>query len=222
MQPEVITIMYFNDRKDAGEQLAARLSAYEGQEAVVLALPRGGVPVAAQIAERLGLPLDLLVVRKIGIPWQPEVAMGAVIDGEQPVVVRNEDMLRHGHVTEADFEAVAERELSEIERRKSTYLRERPAADLTGRTVIVVDDGVATGATIKAALRGLKKKLPGKTILAIPVADPRTVEALQELVDVLVCLHSPEGFSSVGAHYGDFDQLSDDEVVEILARHRAL
>ncbi|MFC6658116.1 phosphoribosyltransferase [Roseibium salinum] len=165
--------MLFDDRIDAGRQLAAKLSEYQGKDVVVLALPRGGVPVAEQVADRLGAPLDLLLVRKIGVPWQPELAMGAVIDGSKPVIVRNEDVIRIARVSEDDFEATARSELKEIERRKQRYIGGRASVDVAGRTAIVVDDGVATGATVRAAIRGLRKREPAKIVLAVPVAARR-------------------------------------------------
>lgn len=211
--------MLFDDRIDAGRQLAAKLSQYEGKDAVVLALPRGGVPVAEQVADRLGAPLDLLLVRKIGVPWQPELAMGAVIDGSEPVIVRNEDVIRIARVSEDDFEATARSELKEIERRKQRYIGGRASVDVAGRTAIVVDDGIATGATVRAAIRGLRKREPAKIVLAVPVASPDAAEALAQEVDDIVCLHAPAGFHAIGQFYRQFDQLSDDEVIGILATH---
>ncbi|MCX2721489.1 phosphoribosyltransferase [Roseibium salinum] len=211
--------MLFDDRIDAGRQLAAKLSEYQGKDVVVLALPRGGVPVAEQVADRLGAPLDLLLVRKIGVPWQPELAMGAVIDGSKPVIVRNEDVIRIARVSEDDFEATARSELKEIERRKQRYIGGRASVDVAGRTAIVVDDGVATGATVRAAIRGLRKREPAKIVLAVPVAAPDAAEALAQEVDDVVCLHAPAGFRAIGQFYRQFDQLSDDEVIGILATH---
>ena len=148
--------MPFRDRRDAGARLAAELAGYKAESPVVLALPRGGVPVAAEIATALDAPLDLILVRKIGVPFQPELAMGAVVDGEQPTVVRNEDVIALAGISEAAFQAVCDAELAEIERRRRAYVGERPPVAIAGHTVIVVDDGLATGATMKAALRALK------------------------------------------------------------------
>lgn len=209
--------MPFANRAEAGTRLADALDAYSGTDVVVLALPRGGVPVAAEIASRLGAPLDLLIVRKIGVPSQPELAMGAVVDGAAPVVVRNDDVIRAAGVTQAEFARVRDRELAEIERRRARYLAGRSPVEVGGRTLIVVDDGVATGATVRAALRGLRAKDPREIVLAIPVAPPDTVARLEEEADRVVCLEQPSPFWSIGEHYRDFSQLSDEEVIETLA-----
>lgn len=209
--------MSFVDRTEAGRRLAEALDAYVGKEAVVLALPRGGVPVAAEVASRLGAPLDLLIVRKIGVPYQPELAMGAVVDGEAPVVVRNEDVIRKADITRAEFDRVCDHELAEIERRRARYLAGRQPVDIVGRTVIVVDDGIATGATVRAAIRGLRRKKPAEIVLAVPVAPPDTVAMLETEADRVVCLEQPSFFQAIGLHYRDFRQVSDEEVIATLA-----
>lgn len=217
--------MSFRDRTDAGQRLAAALIGYRSQQPVVLALPRGGVPVAVPIAAALGAPLDLLLVRKIGVPWQPELAMGAVVDGAKdgarPIVVRNEEVIGRAGVEPADFDAVRDRELAEIERRRRLYLGDRPRAEIAGRVVIVVDDGVATGATTRAALRSLAVRKPQKIVLAVPVGPADTIAMLHQEVDELICLEVHEQFRAIGLHYDDFSQVSDDEVRHLLAQTTA-
>ena len=208
--------MTFNDRCEAGRKLAEALRHYRGKDAVVLALPRGGVPVAAEVAASLDAPLDLLLVRKVGVPWQPELAMGAVIDGDEPITVRNEDIIGLANVTDADFEAAAKAELAEIERRRKRYIGERPRPAIKDRVAIIIDDGIATGATVRAAIRGLRRKEPKKIVLAVPVAPPDTVDALRDEVDELVCLEAPEMFRAISLHYREFRQVSDAEVTRIL------
>ena len=210
--------MSFTDRRDAGQKLAAALAAYANQHVVVLALPRGGVPVAAEIAAALQAPLDLVLVRKIGLPQQPELAMGAVVDGGHPLVVRNEDVIALGGIDQAEFEAVCRHELAEIERRRQRYLGDRPRVDVTGRVTIVVDDGIATGATTRAALRATRMRHPCKLVLAVPVAPTESLAAMREEADEVVCLENYESFGALGYYYADFHQISDREVIETLAR----
>jgi len=211
-------MMAFRDRSDAGHRLAMALSSYKGRSAVVLALPRGGVPVAAEVAEALDAPLDLVLVRKIGVPTQPELAMGAVVDGAAPIVVRNEEVIELSGTTADEFDAVCARELEEIERRRKLYLGERSRAPITGQVVIVVDDGIATGATTRAALQAIRNRKPKELVLAVPVAPSDTIERMRGEVDALVCLETPELFGAIGYFYRDFRQVSDEEVVEILKR----
>jgi putative phosphoribosyl transferase len=213
--------MPFHNRKDAGRKLAAALAGYKDRKSVVLALPRGGVPVAAEVAAALGAPLDIVLVRKIGVPFQPELAMGAVTDGNAPMVVRNEDVVRMAGVSEEEFKAVCESELAEIERRRQRYLGERNAVNVEGRPAIVVDDGIATGATIRAALRAMRMRNPSSLVLAVPVAPTESLAALRGEVDELVCLESYENFGAIGYYYSDFRQVSDEEVIETLARFPA-
>jgi len=213
--------MTFNDRREAGRKLAEALRHYRGKDAVVLALPRGGAPVAAEVAAALDAPLDLLLVRKVGVPWQPELAMGAVIDGAEPITVRNEDIIGLASVTDADFDAAAQRELEEIERRRKKYIGERPRPAIKDHVAIIIDDGIATGATVRAAIRGLKRKNPEKVVLAVPVAPPSTVEELREETDELVCLEAPEMFRAISLYYRSFEQVSDAEVTRILDSARA-
>ncbi len=152
--------MPFDDRVDAGRKLAAALAGYKNQQPLILALPRGGVPVAAEVAAELDAPLDLILVRKIGVPFQPELAMGAVVDGGSPIVVRNEDVIREAEIGELEFNTIRDRELAEIERRRLRYLGARERAEVAGRTAIVIDDGIATGATTRAALRATRARQP--------------------------------------------------------------
>lgn len=211
--------MPFIDRIDAGRQLAKALARYKAQRPVVLALPRGGVPIAAEVATALDAPLDLILVRKIGVPFQPELAMGAVVDGAEPVIVRNEEVIQLCGVSETDFNAIRDEQLAEIERRRKLYLGDRPHPQLSGRTVIVVDDGIATGATTRAALRAIRMRKPSKLVLGVPVAPTETLKKLREEADDTVCLEDYEEFGAIGLFYSDFRQVSDTEVIEILARH---
>jgi putative phosphoribosyl transferase len=210
--------MPFANRTEAGRRLAQALRRYTKQHAVVLALPRGGVPVAAQVAAALHAPLDLILVRKIGVPMQPELAMGAVVDGATPMVVRNEDVIQLAGVDEAKFKAVCEQELSEIERRRQRYLAGRDRIEVAGRIVIIVDDGIATGATTRVALRATRARKPKRLVLAVPVAPTESLAAMQAEADEVVCLEDYESFGAIGYYYSDFRQISDQEVIATLAR----
>jgi predicted phosphoribosyltransferase len=210
--------MGFEDRGDAGRRLAAALAAYKDEHPRILALPRGGVVVAAQVAAALDAPLDLILVRKIGVPSQPELAMGAVVDGEEPLIVRNEDVVRIAGVTQVEFKSVCERELAEIERRRRRYLGARERLDIGGKVAIVIDDGIATGATTRAALAAARTRGPRKLILAVPVAPTDTLARMREIADDVVCLEPHDEFGAIGFFYSDFRQTSDREVIEILAR----
>ena len=211
--------MPFIDRTDAGRQLAKALARYKAQRPVVLALPRGGVPVAAEVAAVLDAPLDLILVRKIGVPFQPELAMGAVVDGGKPVIVRNEDVISLTGVSEQEFNATCDQQLAEIERRRKLYLGDRPHPQIAGRTVIVVDDGIATGATTRAALQAIRMRKPSKLVLAVPVAPTESLKGLRGEADEIICLEDYEDFGAIGLFYSDFAQVSDTEVIEILASH---
>lgn len=210
--------MPFQDRTEAGQKLAKALSPYAGQHPVILALPRGGVPVAAEVAAALDASLDLVLVRKIGVPFQPELAMGAIVDGANPLIVRNEDVICSAGVDEADFKAVCDKELAEIERRRRRYLGNRPRVDIAGRTAIVVDDGIATGATTRAALRATRMRDPKILVLAMPVAPTDSIAALREEADEIVCLEDHTFFGAIGLYYRDFRQVSDEQVMDILKR----
>jgi len=211
--------MPFSNRTEAGRKLAKALAFYKEQHPVILALPRGGAPVAAEIATALEAPLDLVLVRKIGVPFQPELAMGAVIDGQEPLVVRNEQVIRMAEINESEFDAIRDRELEEIERRRKLYLGSRPHPELKGQTVIIVDDGIATGATIRVALRAIRMRKPRKLILAVPVAPTQSLDELRTEADEIVCLEDYEDFGAIGLYYSDFRQISDAEVIELLAQH---
>jgi putative phosphoribosyl transferase len=210
--------MPFRDRSNAGQKLANALKGYEGQDPVILALPRGGVPVAAEIAASLRAPLDVILVRKIGAPLQPELAMGAVVNGAVPIIVRNEDIIREAMVTEADFSRVCDLELAEIARRRRRYLGDRKPIDVKDRVAIIVDDGIATGATTRAALRATRMRKPKKLVLAVPVAASNSLRELMREADDVVCLEDYEYLGAIGLYYSDFSQTSDDEVIETLAR----
>jgi len=206
----------FPDRHQAGLALALELAKLDLPAPIVLALPRGGVPVAAAVARQLKAPLDLLLVRKIGVPWQPELAVAAIIDGEHPEVVVDEPMRRETGVDRAYIDAEAKKQLEEIERRRKIYLGTRPPLSVQGRTAIVVDDGIATGTSMRAALLALRRRNPAAIVLAVPVAPRDTLEALRRQVDRVVCLAQPEPFYAVGMHYQDFHQVEDAEVVATL------
>eukprot|EP01037_Dinobryon_pediforme_P009498 gene9498-9578_t len=210
--------MPFVDRADSGRQLAQALASYQSRSPIVLALPRGGVPVAAEIASAFHVPLDLILVRKIGVPRHPELAMGAVVDGAEPTIVRNEDIIARAGVSDAQFSTVYRQELKEIERRRHHFLGSRKSEKVTGRVVIVVDDGIATGATVRAVLKALRQRNPKELVLAVPVAPVEVVAQLRREVDTVICLEASEDFGYVGLYYHDFRQVSDEDVMAILAR----
>lgn len=214
------TVLPFSDRHSAGRLLASGLLRFKGDEPLILALPRGGVPVAYEIAEKLGAELDLLLVRKLGAPHHPEVGIGAVIDGANPQVLLNRDIVGQLSLPPGYIHNEAHRQLREIERRRAQYVGERKPVSVTGRTVIVVDDGIATGSTVRAALRAVRQKKPARLILAVPVGAPETIESLRSECDELVCLAAPAPFQAVGVHYRDFSQTTDEEVKRLLAAHR--
>lgn len=202
--------------------LAKELLCYADQRPAVFALPRGGVPIGYEIAKALKAPLDLVLVRKIGVPFQPELAAGAVVDGEEPQVVVNPQVVELLGLTDEFLREETGRKLAEIDERRRTYLADRPRVDPRGRTAIVVDDGIATGATIKAAMRAVRRRGPARLILAAPVAPPATLEALRDEADAIHCLETPEDFLAIGIFYENFHQLSDDEVVRLLADAQTL
>ncbi len=210
--------MRFADRADAGRRLARALAEYRDRDPVVLALPRGGLPVAAEIAAALAAPLDVVLVRKIGVPWQPELAMGALVDGDDPIVARNEAVIRAAGIDERAFAAARERALAEIENARRRLIGDRPRAAVAGRAAILVDDGVATGATALAALQSIRRRGAKTLTLAVPVASVEALAALKREADDLVCLEAPVHFGAVSAFYADFRQVEDDEAVAILAR----
>ncbi|MFE2262393.1 phosphoribosyltransferase [Streptomyces griseosporeus] len=210
--------MRFRDREEAGRELGARLRLLREKDElprpVVLALPRGGVTVALEVARALDAPLDVLVARKIGAPFQPELGVGALA-GDGPPLYDRESLARLG-LTEAELAPVVRRERAELKRRERLYRQGRPAADLSGRTAVVVDDGLATGVTARAALRAVRGGAPRRVVLAVPVSSPQAARLLSPEVDELVCLAQPSDFRAVGLWYDDFEQLSDDDVLRAL------
>ena len=213
----------FADRKTAGRQLSQRLQYLRHEKPVVLALPRGGVPVGFEIAEGLDAPLDIVLVRKIGVPWQPELALGAVVDGANPHVVINDSLAAELAIDESYITSETARQLEEIERRRKLYLGDRPPVPLAGRTVIVVDDGIATGSTVRTALRAIRNAGAGKIVLAVPVAPRDALDELRGEVDEIICLSTPSPFIAVGAHYAEFAQLADADVILLLEdRHKRM
>jgi putative phosphoribosyl transferase len=206
----------FQDRTDAGRQLAEELLSYAGRDdVIVLALPRGGVPVAFEVAQRLGVPLDVFIVRKLGVPGHEELAMGAIASGG--VRVLNEDVLYVLPDAQSIVEMVTAIEREELKRRERNYRSDRPAPEVRGRTVILVDDGLATGATMRAAAAALRQQGAAKIIVAVPVGAPSTCHEIRRVADEVVCLQTPGSFMGVGQYYEDFSQTTDEEVRELLA-----
>jgi len=210
--------MPFRNRADAGRKLAKALASYKKRQPVVLALPRGGVPIAAEVCAALSAPVDLILVRKIGVPFQPELAMGAVVDGSAFVVVRNEDVIQYANIDEATFNAIRDTELSEIDQQRQRYLGTRDRVEIAGRTAIVIDDGVATGATMRVALRAVRARKPQRLVLAVPVAPASTVASLRSEADDVICLEDHDFFVAISDYYADFRQVSDQDVIDILKR----
>lgn len=217
---EVSTVV-FTDRRDAGRQLAEHLERYRGEDTVVLALPRGGVPVAAEVANALGARLDVIVARKIGAPGRPELGVGAIAEGGEPLL--DERTLGMLGLLPADLEPTVEAERAELDRRVHQYRGGRALPDLRERTVIVVDDGLATGVTARAALQALRDRRPARLVLAVPVGAPETVRRVQDEADDVVVVATPERFMAVGQWYADFTQTTDDDVLALLdaAQHSA-
>jgi putative phosphoribosyl transferase len=211
----------FRDRTEAGRKLAESLRGLASERPVVLALPRGGAPVGYEIASALSAPLDVLLVRKIGAPHHPELGLGAVVDGAHPQVVWNDDVLAAVDPPQAYLAEETQRQLREIERRRTMYLGSRRPVDLTGRVVIVVDDGIATGGTVRAALQGVRRAGAARVVLAVPVAPRETIDSLVSEADEIVCLETPYPFYSVGGQYWDFGQTSDQQVIELLRKAEA-
>jgi len=206
----------FTNRKQAGERLAEALLRYKSEDPVVLAIPRGGVPVGLEVSRALDAPLDIVLVRKIGAPFQPELAIAAVVDGDRPETVHNPEAADFPGITDAYIKEETARQLAEIERRRGLYLGSRARPQIEGHTAILVDDGIATGATVRAALIGVRRSKPKRLVLATPVAPPETIEALRTEADDVVCLATPEPFFAIGQFYETFDQLTDAEVIELL------
>lgn len=205
----------FKDRRDAGRKLAAELSAYaDRSDVIVLALPRGGVPVAYEVALALGAPLDIFLVRKLGLPGHEELAIGAIASGG--VRVLNEDIVQGLHIPQAVIDTIAQRELKELERREHAYRGDRPAPEVRDRTVILIDDGLATGASMRAAVAGLRALHPARVVVAVPTAAPETCRALEPEVDEIICAMTPEPFYGVGRWYENFSQTTDEQVRRFL------
>ncbi|MDC4227287.1 MAG: phosphoribosyltransferase [Candidatus Manganitrophus sp.] len=210
--------MVFKDRVEAGRRLAERLQEFRDENPIVLALPRGGVPVGYEVARALGAPLDVIIARKLGAPGQPELGIGAIAPGG--VRVLNKEAVEMLGLREAEIEAIAAEEERELDRRLRRFRVDRPAPELRGRTVILVDDGLATGVTAKAAIRAIRKEGPRRIIFAVPVCAADTARALSDEVDELVCLDAPPYFGAVGLWYRNFEQTSDEEVLDLLAMAR--
>lgn len=208
--------MMFADRRDAGQRLGQRLVGLGLGDPLVLALPRGGVAVGLEVARALRAPLDVVLVRKIGAPWHKELAAGAVVDGDRPELVLNDDVIRGYRIDEAYLEAETARQLQEIERRRRLYLGGRQRPGIAGRDAIVVDDGIATGATVRAALHAVRRAGPRELVLAVPVASPEALDRLAPDTDRIVCLHPDPDLMAVGQYYQDFRQVEDEEVVAML------
>ena len=213
--------MRFTDRHEAGKRLAERLLAFKDKSPVVLALPRGGVPIGFEIARVLSAPLDLVLVRKIGAPFQEELAVGAIADGEHPELVTDPQLVAHLDVSQEYLDEAKSAALQEIERRRHAYFGDRLPVEIAGRTAIVVDDGIATGATMLAALRATRRRKPARLVLAVPVAPHHTLAKLRSEVDETVCLDTPAYFFAVGQFYRHFPQLRDEEVTALLEQARA-
>lgn len=207
----------FSNRIAAGQALAEALVKKDYADPVVLALPRGGVPVGLEVARTLGAPLDLVMVRKIGVPYQPELAAAAVVNGAHPELVVNEAIAAQVGLSRKELDRLADVQLQEIKRRREIYLKDRAQVPVEGRTAIIVDDGIATGATVRAALKAVRRRKPAKLVLAVPVAPADTLDAIRGDVDEVICIETPEFFYAIGAHYIDFGQVPDEEVVRLLA-----
>lgn len=207
----------FRDREEAGQKLAGELSGYEDRDdVVVLGLPRGGIPVAFEVAKALDAPLDVFVVRKLGVPGNPELAMGAIASGG--VRVMNEELVRRMGVSDETIERVAEEEREKLEERERIYRGARPGVDLESKTAILVDDGLATGATMRAAVAALREHEPKEIVVAVPTAPPETCAEFEELVDETICLSTPRLFMGVGGSYRDFSQTTNEQVRDLLER----
>ncbi|WP_022947424.1 phosphoribosyltransferase [Methylohalobius crimeensis] len=208
--------MFFTNREEAGRLLAARLEKFRDRNPVILALPRGGLPVGYEIATTLDAPLDIILVRKIGAPGSPELAAGAVVDGDHPELILNQEVISILNIPDDFLEDRKKQQLIEIERRRELYLAGRPPISVEDRTAIVVDDGVATGSTVRAAVHALKRRKPKQVVIAVPVAPPETARQLAQEADEVICLDTPDPFYAIGVFYQDFAQLTDEDVIHIL------
>ena len=211
----------FTDRRHAGRVLASRLTKYAGRDdVIVLALPRGGVPVAYEVASALGAPMDVFLVRKLGTPGHRELAMGAIASGGVRVI--NHDVVQWYGISEAVIDRIAREEQEELERREREYRDDRPAPDLTDKIVILIDDGLATGSTMRAAAHAVRARRPARTVVAVPVGAPQTCAELSAVADEVICVRMPEPFSAVGQWYLNFEQTSDEEVRDLLQKSSAI
>jgi putative phosphoribosyl transferase len=210
----------FRDRQEAGQMLGIEVARLGLHEPVVLALPRGGVPVAAEVAKALGAPLDLIIVRKVGAPGNPELAVAAIVDGDPPDVVLNREVVEAYSLDDAELGALIQRERPELDRRRLAYRGKRSALSVAGKTAIIIDDGAATGTTMKVAIRALRRRSPREIIVALPVSPPDTVAELSQEADRVVCLSQPGRFLALGYHYRSFPQLMDGEVTAALDEAR--
>ena len=210
----------FRDRQEAGKRLGVEVGKLGLHQPVVLALPRGGVPVAAEVAKALKAPLDLIIVRKVGAPGNPELAVAAIVDGNPPDIVLNREIVEAYALDDDELRVLIAKERPELERRRLVYRGERAPLSITGKTAIIVDDGVATGTTMKVAIRALKRRSPREVVVAIPVAPPDILAELAQEAYLIVCLSQPAGFHALGYHYRSFPQLTDDEVTDALVEAR--
>ncbi|OHV64520.1 phosphoribosyltransferase [Mesorhizobium sp. LCM 4577] len=210
----------FRDRQEAGQKLGASLEALQLKDPIVLALPRGGVPIAAEVAKVLQAPMDLVIVRKVGAPGNPELAVAAIVDGDPPDVVLNREIVEAYALDDGALRVLIAQERPELERRRALYRGKEPPQSVAGKTVIVVDDGAATGTTMKVAIRALKRRSPRKIIVALPVAPPETVDELAQEADLTICLNQPARFRALSYYYGNFPQLSDNDVLDVMAQLR--
>ena len=212
----------FKNRVAAGRALAEKLEERHYPNAVVYALPRGGVPIALEIGRKLSAPVDLLLVRKIGVPHHEELAAGAIVDGENPDIIINPEIVHAAQMTKADFEVAAALALKEIERRRALYLGGAKAISARGATAILIDDGIATGASMRAAIEAVRRREPTRVVVAVPVASREAVSEFSELADAFICIAAPAHFGAVGYYYEDFTQLSDEDVIAMMQEARAL
>ncbi|RAZ91031.1 phosphoribosyltransferase [Mesorhizobium hawassense] len=210
----------FRDRQEAGQKLGASLELIQLKDPIVLALPRGGVPVAAEVAKALKAPLDLAIVRKVGAPGNPELAVAAIVDGDPPDVVLNREIVEAYALDDSALRVLIAQERPELERRRAAYRGKDLPLSVAGKTVVIVDDGAATGTTMKVAIRALKRRSPRKIIVALPVAPPEVVDELAQEADLTICLVQPARFRALSYYYGTFPQLSDSEVLDVLALAR--
>lgn len=209
--------MFFEDRKDAGQKLAAAIAKLNLKNPVILALPRGGVPVASEVAKALKAPLDILITRKLGAPFNAELAMGAIVEGEPETTFLNEDLIKFLKVTKEHLDEEKKKQLAEISRQQQVFRGGRGRGNMTGKTIVLIDDGIATGASVHAALKAIRAEKPAQLILAVPVASPDALQSLRGDANEIVCLTSPEDFQAVGQFYRSFFACADEDVTRLLA-----